>query len=384
MVFVDALRVLVIAWVVVHHAAQPYGPTRGEWPIPGPRDLEWLRPLFPLGAAFGMGLLFFLAGYFIPQAYDRKGAARFMMDRWLRIGLPLVVFVMGLHVPVVYLLESGESTISEFIGGVYDSGLQNAYLHLWFLGHLLLYSVGYVTWRLLIDRRQRPPARTLQVPGHRAIIAFVVALALVTWLVRGWYPIDEWVPLLFIVAAEPAHLPQYVSLFVLGIIAYRGDWLRRWSVRLGAIWLSIGLVTSAAVYVAVMRADDPATDLVEGGGFTWQAMLWSGLEALICAGLVVGMIVVSRRFFRRPSRILAALAAASYAAYVLHVGLVIGLQAGLEDVDFPSAAKFLIVAAGGLVLAFGVGHVSRLIPGLRSLLGTGTGASKSSGRRRSG
>ena len=370
MVFVDALRVVVIGWVILHHAAQPYGPTGGDWPIEDPGNLEWLRPLYPLGAAFGLGLLFFLAGYFVPRAYERKGAARFLKERWLRIGLPLVAFVVLVHVPVVYLIESPRPPFGEFVRSLYDSGWLNAYLHLWFLGHLVLYSVGYMLWRSLVGRRRDRPRRSWPLPGHAAVVWFVVGLALATWLVRGWYPIDEWVPLLFVVAAEPAHLPQYVGLFTLGVIAYRGDWLRRWPARFGAIWMSIGLVISAAVYAAVMLADDPASDVIEGGGFTWRALLWSALEALICAGMVVGLVVVGRAVFHRSSRLLAAMAAASYAAYILHVTFVIGLQAGLEGVDMSASIKFGVVAILGVVLAFGAGHLSRRVPGLRAILGT--------------
>lgn len=72
MAYLDALRVVVIGWVVLHQAAQPYGPTGGDWPITDPGNLEWLGPLYPLGASFGLGLLFLLAGYFVPRSYDRR------------------------------------------------------------------------------------------------------------------------------------------------------------------------------------------------------------------------------------------------------------------------------------------------------------------------
>ncbi|MEM8808493.1 MAG: hypothetical protein AAGF01_20950 [Cyanobacteria bacterium P01_G01_bin.38] len=31
--FIDNLRIMLTMLVVAHHAAQPYGPTGGEWPI---------------------------------------------------------------------------------------------------------------------------------------------------------------------------------------------------------------------------------------------------------------------------------------------------------------------------------------------------------------
>jgi fucose 4-O-acetylase-like acetyltransferase len=369
-VFVDVLRVGVIVWVIAHHAAQAYGPTGGDWPITDPGTLEWLRPLYPLGAAFGMGLLFLLAGYFVPRAYERKGAARFLRERWTRIGMPLVAFALVVHVPVVYLIEEPRLPFGEFVRSLYDGGWLGAYLHLWFLGHLLLYSAGYVLWRTLRDRRRAGRPKPWPLPGHLAIGGFVVGLALVTFLVRGWYPIDEWVPLFFVMAAEPAHLPQYVSLFAIGVLAYRGHWLRDWSTRLGATWLSIGLATSVAAYTAAMLADDPADDVIVGGGFTADALLWSFLEALICVGMVAGLAVVGRTVFRRTNRLIAAMAAASYAAYMLHVSLVIPLQAGLEGVDVSASVKFAVVTIMGVILAFGIGHLSGRVPGLRRLLGT--------------
>lgn len=370
--FVDVLRVGVIVWVIGHHAAQPYGPSGGDWPITDQGNLEWLGPLFPLGAAFGMGLLFLLAGYFVPRSYDRKGAHRFLRERLLRIGLPMVVFVLLVHVPIVYLTETPGEPFGDFIASLYESGWLNAYLHLWFLGHLVLYSIGYVVWRHFADRRASGPRITWSPPGHAAIVGFIISLALISSIVRIWYPIDEWVPLFFFMAAEPAHLPQYVSLFGLGVVAYRSDWLRQLPTRFGAIWLAIGFVASTGYYIVDLLGADSADAEVTTGGFTARSAVYTTWEALICVGMVVGLVVVGRTAFRRRSRLLDAMAAASYAAYILHVTFVVGLQAGLENVDLPSSVKFAVVATLGVPLAFSAGHLSRRVPGLRTLLGTAT------------
>ena len=139
LVFVDVLRVALILLVIAHHAGQAYGPTGGEWPVDDPANSAWLGPFFAVNAAFFMGLLFLLAGYFVPRSFDRKGTGRFLKDRWMRIGIPLAFFVLLVQVPLVYLNEDPRLSFSAFIESLYDSGLQNAYIHLWFLGHLLLY-----------------------------------------------------------------------------------------------------------------------------------------------------------------------------------------------------------------------------------------------------
>jgi hypothetical protein len=140
LVFVDVLRVAIIAMVIVHHAAQAYGPTGGAWPVHDPAQSDWFRPFYTVNTAVGLGLLFLLAGYFVPSSCDRKGAGRFLKERWARIGVPLV-----------YLFESFPPP-SEFIHWLYDSGWQALYLQLWFLADLLLYSAVYVAWRRLAGR----------------------------------------------------------------------------------------------------------------------------------------------------------------------------------------------------------------------------------------
>lgn len=370
MVFVDAVRVAVIVMVVAHHAAQPYGPTGGAWPVTDPANLEWLGSFFLVNAAFGMGLLFLLAGYFVPSSYDRKGAKRFLKDRWSRIGLPLTVFAVLVHVPSAYLLAPERQSVGEFLGSLYESGLQNLYIHLWFLGHLLLYSAGYVTWRLLGQHRKSNPRQAWAIPSHTGIAAFIAGLALVTWIVRWWYPIDTWVPLLFLVAAEPAHLPQYVALFTVGCVAYRGDWLRRIPTKVGLVWLTIGLIASVGI-VALRAFDiDRWRNAVALGGLNGQSLVYSTWEAVICVGLSLGLLVLFRMGLRGANRLLLAMAAASYAAYMVHFVIVIGLQVGMAGLDLPVLMKLGLVTTFGVLFAFGIGHLSRWVPGVRVILGT--------------
>ena len=38
-----------------------------------------------------MGFFFLLAGYFTPASYERKGAGAFLTDRFVRLGIPLIM-----------------------------------------------------------------------------------------------------------------------------------------------------------------------------------------------------------------------------------------------------------------------------------------------------
>ncbi|UCH48908.1 MAG: acyltransferase family protein [Betaproteobacteria bacterium] len=355
--------------VIAHHAAQPYGPTGGAWPVADPVSSALLGPFFFVNASFGLGLLFLLAGYFTPQSYDRRGAAGFMRGRWLRIGVPMGVFIVLVQIPLVFLL-AGRPALTELFRGLYAGGLLPVYMHLWFLGHVLLYSGVYALWRQISDRREKTASRNWPVPGHAAIVSFVIILALVTWLVRWRYPIDTWVPLFFVLAAEPAHLPQYVALFALGVIAFRGNWLRRISFRKGMIWLTIGLIAAAGAYAVMLVDLEMWRNLVATGGRNVRSLCLSALEAVICVGLSIGLIVLFRSLIQRASGLLAAMVMASYAAYVLHLLIVVAIQTAILGLELPALVKFALVTILAVPLAFGIGFCSRWVPGLRTLLGT--------------
>jgi len=81
--FVQWLRVLLIVLIVAHHAGQANGSTGGAWPVHDHPTAMWLGPFFGLNAAFFMGFVFFIAGYFSPGSFERKGASKFVGSRSL-------------------------------------------------------------------------------------------------------------------------------------------------------------------------------------------------------------------------------------------------------------------------------------------------------------
>jgi surface polysaccharide O-acyltransferase-like enzyme len=365
LIFVDALRVAIIVFVIIHHAAQAYGPTGGFWPIHDPAQSDWFAPFYTANAAFGMGLMFLIAGYFAATSFERKGARLFLRGRWMRIGIPLLVLVLLVHTPIVYVIV-GRPPPADFIRGLYDRGWQPIYLHLWFVAHLLLYSAAFAAWRAVVPRSA--PTVTCAPPSHAAIAAFTVALSLITWIVRIRYPVDDIVPLLWIMPAEMAHLPQYVSLFAIGIAAHRGDWFRRMPMRAGLIWLAVGLIAAAGIYVAY--GADTWDAFMASGGFNLSSLARSMWETLIAVGLSIGLLVVFRMLFDWPHRLLTAMAAASFGAYILHPAIIVGFQAAIVGAALPAVLKFALVSMAGTLLAFTLAHLSGKVPGLRDVLGT--------------
>jgi surface polysaccharide O-acyltransferase-like enzyme len=169
-----------------------------------------------------------------------------------------------------------------------------------------------------------------------------------------------------VIPAEVAHLPQYVGLFVVGTLAYRGDWLRKLPTATGFVWLWIGMTVAMARYIVSY------SDAMTGTRFIWIFTangVWSVWEAFICVGLCVGLLVLFREWFNKPqSKLLSAMAGASYGAYIIHLILVIGVQAALHTAPLPPFIKFVLATLVAAAISFGIAHLFRQIPGVKRIL----------------
>ena len=359
--FVQWLRVFLISLVVAHHAGQPYGPTGGSWPVHDAAQTPWLGPFFALNAAFFMGFFFLIAGYFTPGSYDRKGPASFVRDRLIRLGIPLVFFVFVVFGPLVYLFNKPAEGFLPFYLFTYVGQWKIQMGPLWFLAQLLAYSLLYAVWRLASAALGRSGTRTFAPPSNRAVLIYALALGLVGALVRTRYPQDVWVNILGVVPAELAHLPQYVSLFVIGIVAGRNGWFTRIAPAIGKLWLAIGaaaFVAAMAFYVAQPRL---------GGAINLQ-VAWGFLESFVCVGMILGLSILFRRYCAAPGVWLSQLEGNVYGVYLIQFFVVVAAQMAIVALPLPATAKFLLVAIASLVICFSLVAAVRQIALVRRVV----------------
>jgi glucan biosynthesis protein C len=83
----------------------------------------------------------------------------------------------------------------------------------------------------------------------------------------------------------------------------------------------------------------------------------------------VGLLVLLRdRLNRAPGKLLGALVGAAFGAYIIHLFVVIGLQAGMGAVTLGPFIKFLLVTLIAVILSFGIAHLAKKVPGLKWFL----------------
>src|SRR5215469_11149547 len=149
--YIDRLRSGMTALVILHHTAITYGAIGGwfyyELKPSGSASSLLLTMFCATNQAYFMGFFFLLAGYFTPPSLERKGYARFLGDRFLRLGLPLLAFIilLGPLTDAMVTADEGKGFWPTLVYLWNQKVIGNG--PLWFAQALLIFSIGYCAWR---------------------------------------------------------------------------------------------------------------------------------------------------------------------------------------------------------------------------------------------
>src|SRR5436305_10040191 len=149
--YIDRLRSVMTVLVILHHTAITYGAAGGWFYYEVKRSSSASSTLLTLfvatNQAYFMGFFFLLAGYFTPGSLERKGYGRFVGDRFLRLGLPLLIFT-------ALLGPMTAAEVSAANGRGFWATVGHILTHgpvitgpMWFVQALLMLTLIYCAWR---------------------------------------------------------------------------------------------------------------------------------------------------------------------------------------------------------------------------------------------
>jgi len=311
--------------------------------------------------AYFMGLFLLISAYFVPGSYDRKGAGRFLKDRLIRLGIPMAFYSWILSPMLVYLVLRVRDGLSlpwwHYLPGLkYEAVIGSG--PLWFVETLLIFSVVYAAWRLA---RSRPASSTVDArfPGNGVIALFALLLGIVSFGVRLWRPFGwNFTPL----NLQFPFFAQYIALFIVGLIAYRRDWLTRLPETTGRVWLVIAVVVILLFWPMVIGGGiDKGTEPFMGG-WRWQAFAYALWESFLCVSMCIGLIYLFRRYANRQGTLTRFLSSNAYAAYIIHGVVITVIALAVRDVMVYPLLKWALVALAAVPLCFGLGHLIRKLP----------------------
>ncbi len=334
--YLDNLKVCLTVLVIMHHAGQAYG-NGGDWaytPSNPDEFMPWIWHFFSTNAAFFMGLYFFISGYFVPRSFDKQGSKQFVHKKLLRLGVPLL-FMGG---------------IISILSGKLEIG------HMWFVESLLVFCLVYAVIRHCVSPIEKVCDSNLTIIG---LLIVSLLMGVGSYFIRQVSPQDHWIWPFGIIPLpmEPAHYLQYVMMFVLGILAYRFQWLDKMDNCTGFMALLIG---AGLVIGNYLRADGA------WNAFVWQ---WFGIyESLMCVFISFGLMWFFRQSVCGTSKVWQWCAAQSYGAYVFHLILMIVLQNAVDGIWMGAFGKFLFIGIVTTILSFLLTWAVRMIPGVKRVL----------------
>jgi hypothetical protein len=354
--YLDNLKVALTLLVIAHHVGQAYGPTGGSWPVMEDTKAAFLAPFFTVNRSFFMSLFFFISGYFTVAALERHGASSFARSRLVRLGLPVLAFMLIL-LPVRILVFHERIAAWD---RVLDAG------HLWYLEHVLLFGLVYAAFRSLREGARPGTEAGLErgrAPDLLPTLGWMLLLMVVTGAVRLWSPIDRWFNLLGFFRVAFADVPRDLGFFCFGVMAARRGWAEAYPAGRGYAWLGVGLASALAYYAwDLVPALRPA---MGEASFFLVRLLWEGL---LCFGMCIGLLTLFRGQAGGRGRLARFLAANQYSAYFWHPIPVVLIQMAALGLPLGPGWKFLLVTAVSVPVVFTWSALARRSKALRGIL----------------
>ncbi|KGN41690.1 acyltransferase family protein [Knoellia aerolata] len=363
--WVDNLRIASIAGVVVVHTATAYVTDVADWYYHDelhPTSVGFALFAVPalLGGVFGLGPLFWLAGWFSVGSLRRRGPARFALDRVVRLGVPLAVFVLLIN-PLADLVGSVRRERRSFLGHLADTEFSIT----WFVVVLLVASLAYAGLRAV-----RPAPRSSSAPGMASLLAagaLITIAAVLVWPSASL--LDE-----ELMSVRLGAWPQGLGLFALGVacgesreasdgltaaIAPQGRAGRGWG------WLTVvGVVVAVALMAST--GDEDINDVLHT--MAWQGVVFAAAYGLVSVSFTIWCLQWFGRRWTRDRSWTRKAGRSSYATYLLHPLVLTGVMVALSPIPIAAEVKFLLVVAVGVPCCFVVGRAVSRLPGVRSVL----------------
>lgn len=356
--FIDNIRVFLTALVILHHLMVIYAGS-GSW-IYNENQQDDITAVIGrwfcgVNQSYFMGLFLFISAYFVPGAYDRKGAGRFLKDRLIRLGIPLALYAWVIR-PLWYYYTFRVS------GSFWNWYVEDYFRYfgyigggpLWFIEVLLIFALFYALYRTI---RPRPVERIPDTvfPRERWIILFAFLLGIASFVVRLWFPRDTSITELNL---QLANFPQYISLFILGLVAYPRNWFATLPDKTARRWMIVALALSVLPLLVGFDTNPQA----DGGTEMIFDLISAWWESFMCVAMCMTVLYLFRRFFNQQGRLAGWSSRNAYAAYLIHEPVITSIALAIANVALYPLLKFALMGLVTVPLTFLLSALIRKIP----------------------
>jgi glucans biosynthesis protein C len=348
----DAVRAFALLAGIVLHVSWPFLPGLAgtSWALADPSSSVALGVLFYTIHNFRMPLFFMIAGFFARVLLHRRGVWPFIRNRTMRILVPLVIGWVLLY-PLIWAafawpVMKANGFVLPRLPSFFNSRWSFPLAHLWFLYYLLLMYGSALACRWmclrLIDRhgglRRLLDHGLTRLMGSRWMALLLALLPAYCLFLNA-----EWFTWFGLATPDTSLRPSVPPTVTFGTAFTLGWWLNRhiallrsWEchwrrhVAEGALLTAVCLIL-AGVTPTYAAAPHNAHTLIYATCYMTASWSWS-----------FGIIGVAMAYCAQPSAARRYLADASYWMYLVHLPVVLILQAAMRDQPWPWTLKFAL------------------------------------------
>ncbi len=363
LLYIDNLRILLISLVVLHHLSITYGASGGWYykEVEGDQFSTFVLTMFTAtNQSFFMGFFFLISAYFTRISLDRKPVGTFLKDRFIRLGLPLIIYYFILSPLTIYVLARFRNgTDIGFLDFVNEYG-GFGFGPMWFVETLIYFSIIYVIIRSIFRNRFTDSSRSLMFPGPFTIIVFALAVSFVSFVVRLWLPLGSEIEH---TGLQLPYFPQYIAMLIVGILFARYQWFEAITYRQGKRWFIVAQIFIFICFplLFVFGMDESGLEPFTGG-WTWQAASLAIWEQIVGFSLMIGLIGIFKEKFNKQGKTGRLLSGAAYAVFIIHPLVIVSLSLLIRDLDIYPVLKFIVAAPFALFFCFGIGILLKKVP----------------------
>lgn len=371
LIYLDNIKVFLIAYVITGHIAASYGAIGGgRWSYleQGTDFLtKAILSLFVLVAySFLMGMFIFISGYFTYPSVKSKGVMRFVKDRIIRLSIPLVLyyFILGPVARYITKLAKGESlTFVQFISDSYKSGVYGHLGVMWFIVLILIFSVSYAFFYQFFPEGWYKP-KSENFPDASRILIFVILIGIVSYGARIIFPMGGD----FVGSRPLGSMVFFGTSFFLGTTAARYQWLDQLTFRNAKPWFFSAIVAMVIpVLLLFLFKKNLNFRLIAQPG-SLASLFYAYWEVIKTLGTGMIAIVVFRKWLNHPGKLANALGRSVLLAYFLHPLICALFFYAFAGTGLHPLLKFSIVAPTALFSTFGLSWLLLQIPVVRKIM----------------
>jgi peptidoglycan/LPS O-acetylase OafA/YrhL len=372
--YIENLRILLTGLVVVVHVACTYGGPGGWAYIEKGAGLATKLPLTVLNAtaqSFFMGMFFFISAYFTQRSLQRKGTLKFSKERLIRLGIPLAITYFFISVVTAYIIgpiKYPDSTFGSF-ADLWLTGQAFGFGVMWFVLALVYFTAIFLIVHSIFLRKQkkkrdrRPNIRFIH------ILLSGIIVGVITFVVRIKFPLFtssgiSWLPF------DLGHFPQYVFLFIFGIIASRFESDNFITLKQAKNWLWFVVFMILVAFPLLFFLGDAHITGVKSyaGRGTLNSLNYALWEQVTGFSIMAVLWGIFKARLNTQNSLSTKLSNSAYAVYVLHPPVLVGISYIFVGWNTMLLLKFAALAPLALVACFAAGVLLKKIPVLNQSL----------------